>query len=242
MSALYILHRRVRTLSEENVQIKKDVGHLLGEVSSLLEALGQLQGEKPQRSLHNSEGVMPDYEAERAARMEALQQLNDGVYQLETRAALSQSAFEAPVERDYTIYHIRMTLTSNGNTYPIQVAVATSGYISIPRMYIDYDSDGRVDVEALHQLVSWLPLQKFFTRTVNPTTSQQLYNAFLVDYKNAHFSSSTMLAQSGNQLAREIWNAVTLHTDDILRWIEVDTPGQESAGGTGVDLQEGARF
>lgn len=242
MSALYILHSRVQVLSEENVQIKKDVGHLLGEVSSLLEALEQLQGEKQQSSLLHSDDVMPDYEAERAARMEALQQLNDGVYQLETTTALSQSAFDAPVERDYTIYHIRMTLTSDGNSYPIQVAVATSGYISIPRMYIDYDSDGRVDVEALHQLVSWLPLQKIFTRTVNPTTSQQLYNAFLVDYKNAKFSSPTILAQSGNQLAREIWDAVGSHTDDILRWIEADSSGQESAGSGAADLRDGARF
>jgi hypothetical protein len=185
---------------------------------------------------------MPDYEAERAARMEALQQLNDGVYQLETTTALSQSAFDAPVERDYTIYHIRMTLTSDGNSYPIQVAVATSGYISIPRMYIDYDSDGRVDVEALHQLVSWLPLQKIFTRTVNPTTSQQLYNAFLVDYKNAKFSSSTTLAQSGNQLAREIWDTVGSHADDILRWIEADSSGQKSTGSGAADLRDGARF
>jgi muconolactone delta-isomerase len=109
-------------------------------------------------------------------------------------------------------------------------------------MYIDYDSDGRVDVEALHQLMSWLPLQKIFTRTVNPTTSQQLYNAFLVDYKNAEFSSSTALAQSGNQLAREIWNAVGSHTDDILRWIEADSSGQESAGSGDADLRDGVRF
>ena len=237
-----MLNSRVRALSEENIQIKKDIAHLLGEVSSLLKVLEQLQGEKKQPTLSLTDELVPDYETEKASRMEALQELNDGIYQLETRTTLTESSFEAPIERNYTIYHIRMTIRSNGSTYPIQVAVATSGYISIPRMYIDYDSDGRVDVEALHHLVSWLPLQKIFTRTVNPTTSQQLYNAFLLDYKNARFSSSETLARSGNKLALEIWNTVASHTDDILRWIEADTSGQEAAGDDAMNLQEGARF
>jgi hypothetical protein len=242
VGAIYVLHSKMQVLSEENIQIKRDVGHLLGEVSSLLEALEHLQGKRQSPSLDHTDGVMPDYEAEKAARMEALRQLTDGVYQLETRTALSESSFEAPVERDYTIYHIRMTIASNGNTYPIQVAVATSGYVSIPRMYIDYDSDGKVDVEALHQLVSWLPLQKIFTRTVNPITSQQLYNAFLLDAQSAHFSSATKLAESGNQLAREIWNTVASHTDDILGWIETDNSDQEAVGSSAAPLHEGARF
>jgi len=239
MTALFVFYKRLQQLSDTVMQTEADISHLVSEFSNLLDTLENKKGKNQLVAPADlSANSYADYQREQEARVKIIQGLNSGMYQLSTTIALMESVIEPPIERDFTIYHIQMTLPANGTSYPIQVGIATSGYLSVPRLYIDYNSDGRVDVGALHQLVGWLPLQKIFSRSVNPATAQQLYNIFLQQHEEAAFSNIDTINNSGNTLVQEIWNIISSHTDDILGWIEADGREQISQPA----LEEGARF
>lgn len=177
--------------------------HIIAQLETTQEQLTRLE-----KHLTHSEGLA-SFEIDKSLEIQqALEDINlprlpSGLYQLTTSVPLDGS------EKTFTIYHMKTEVSASGETYPLQIGVAISGYLSTPKVYVDIDSDGRVDQEAMYAVTAWLPLQQLYSGSINPSVSQKIYNSFILKHHDAEFMDVANISSHGSSLVKTIWQAVT---------------------------------
>lgn len=144
--------------------------------------------------------------------------LKVGLYTLEREITYDNSKRE-PETRRFSIYHIKTTIPVGDSEYQLNLGVATSG-VQVPKFYIDYTNDGRIDAEIMHEYVYYLPFGRLMSRSFDPYLSQVVYQAFLEQADKAVFTSAEGIQAQGNEVAKELWNFVQKSSGELARWIQ----------------------
>ncbi len=147
-------------------------------------------------------------------------ELPNGLYRLEAPIVVSNLNGVIRTGKNYTIHHIKTEIDIDGYQHPLQVGIGFAGLLSAPQFYVDYDGDGIVDQALLHEIVTWLPFQKLFSRTVDPYRSQNLYGTFLIHWREAKFTEHEQISEHGSKLVRNVEEIIREHSDELSRFIK----------------------
>lgn len=145
---------------------------------------------------------------------------NQGVYVLPTEIFDEKST----TDRSLTIYHLSATVAVDDFSRQLHMGVATTGLMSVPQIYIDYDNDGRVDMDLVRKVAepffSFLPGAGWLlSDSIDPDASQEIYNAFMRDFGDAEFISLDNIAEDGGKMAQQLWQFIDNQSEELADWI-----------------------
>ncbi len=142
----------------------------------------------------------------------------DGIYVLEQDVTLMHLNRYGPFTREFTIYHIKKTISLGDQDIGINIGIAVAGITDTPQFYLDYDSDHRIDIAAMRNLTEYLPLGGSIMKSLDEYNSQTIYTAFLRRYGDADHVHSDRLADMGG-MAKRLWDFVESQSDRIRELI-----------------------
>ena len=190
-------------------------GRLADEVASLRAQLVELARHVSQ--LAQATNIEEDVRA-LSARL-SLSLLEPGIYVLAPEDADDERDAE---EREYTIYHIMVSVGVGDFEQLIQVGAAGSGYLNW-QLYFDYDNDGRVDTDTTSKFMASIPLgESIFS--FDPDLSQRVYDRFLESSGQAQYTSLDQLSQESGEAAAQLWAYVESRSEQLATWIQ-NVPG-----------------
>jgi hypothetical protein len=146
--------------------------------------------------------------------------MQNGLYTVDVNLT-SPLPFGSPNNtKTYTVYHMKTEIDAGGYQHPIQVGIGIAGYLTAPLVYVDYDADGFVDQQMMHEMLTWLPFQKLFTTSIDPVKSQAIYSHFLKNQGSAKFTDTASISRHGNKLVYGLWKMIEEHSSDIRKLLE----------------------
>lgn len=150
--------------------------------------------------------------------------LEPGVYILAPEGIDAERNSE---EDEYTIYHIMMSVGVGDFEQDLQFGAARSGLFSW-QFYFDYNNDGQVDTDMMHEFVDSIPFGSYVSGVFDSDFSQSVYDRFLKSFGEAEYTPPDRIGEQSSEIAIQSWGFVTSSSEQLAGWIknrlETETP------------------
>jgi hypothetical protein len=147
--------------------------------------------------------------------------IQNGLYILEKDVTLKYPTRVGSYQRNFTLYHIRLSVGSGKFVTAVNAGIAVAG-MSNPQFYIDYNSDNAIDHALMQEMVDFIPFSNLVARTMNEYNSQTMYNVFLDNHSSAKQITLDSIEDDANVVAKGLWIAVNNQKDRIMKLISDD--------------------
>ena len=171
----------------------------------------------------SSRNVPADGSVSRTKQFLALNQLQSGLHILEQEGPSVGKSRIAGSE--FTIYHFKIAAGQFNFKKDFHLGLAVPGFSippSIPRIYFDYDNDGRVDVDMMRKyiasLAAMIPFGTLALSWVEPNLAQEVYDRFSSNTVATKFLSINQINEEGNLYAQGAWAFIKTYSEDIAIW------------------------
>ena len=206
------LYRQVKLSEAESAAMLETMRE---EVVALRSELSSLRRRSASAAPAGAQELFADDQAWLAENRNYQKKLKSGVYTLLANVTLDRTFGEGSYKSEVTIHHIKTRLSQKGYAIDLNIGIATSGVASVPELYIDCDSDGKVDPEIMRDIIGLLPMGGLLGRAIiNEQHAQEYYSTFLRNTKKATYSPATEM-QSGTLIA-DLWSSIQKQSDLIL--------------------------
>ncbi len=152
--------------------------------------------------------------------------IKPGLYVLDRKIRMRNTAGNGYYDGDFTIYHIKAALSEDAadNKSEINIGLAVGDITTPPVFYLDYNDDNKVDADMMRDFASIGPLGPLLRRGISERNSQAAYNEFLDHHETASYTSLSDIEQSGQSIATSLWKFVKDQSSGMLDWISTNDP------------------
>ena len=146
--------------------------------------------------------------------------LQNGLYILKVPVLLKNKKGELLPEREFEVYHIKYAFDSRS----LNIGIAVSGISKIPVFYMDYDSDGLVDLKLMEEFVAYIPMANLLKRAIEVQDAQAIYNSLCAQHEQAKFFPPELIQEKGGVLAGKMLDLIENHYQRLEDWVLYEFP------------------
>lgn len=146
--------------------------------------------------------------------------LKSGLYVLTQSINLPNYSSLGAQTREMSIYHLKAVLREGAPPVVLNFGVATSGYLSVPIFYFDYDEDGWVDMSMMRRFIGYIPFSGLLARTIDPRQSQAAYSALLNGLESAKFTPINKIREEGGKIGNSLLEFIEKDAERLTSWID----------------------
>lgn len=227
LAYIYTLSGDVRALKQElssnKMRYDLELSKLKAQVQICRERrLALIQGRK-----NSQENYKSYVKEERLSQLTALRLMRSGVYELGLEVERDQD--DGGTEKiQFTVYHVKQRLALEGLERDIHVGLAYSGIGKPVYCYLDYNGDGKIDVDIFREMVSYLPMGRLISNAFDLFFAQSIYQKFIAQSNRAHFVADPSIDSKASVISQALWSFVGSEASKFKRLFDESRINQQN--------------